>query len=95
MSDLKWTDQPSELNAAQNVTDFNMKVGDSLASVQVLRNGDIWYFTSGNLFGSQTLRASSPEAVFQCLGALAGSGGKGGRSLPDGCELLPNSEGVA
>lgn len=68
MSGRNWSDQPVELEGAEVVLSTYMDfpaVGGH--GVEILHRDGAWYLTTGNLFGSQTVKCTSAENLLRCL----------------------------
>lgn len=90
MSARSWNDQPLFLEGTEKL----LHVFIDGTSVEVRKAcDDAWYVTTGNLFGSQTIKAPSAESAMRLIN-LAMSTKKKDRpvKLPEGYELVPNHE---
>lgn len=86
----QWTDQPEILETAEVLCTFTIGSG---VIAEVRRSTSLWYLTTGNLFGSQTIQSQSPEGVFRAIDAAYrvrdnDRARQEGIKLPSGCELV-------
>jgi hypothetical protein len=81
---LHWTDQPKTLDGL--VVLFRTFVKGRI--IEVRRGTNCYYVTTGNLFGSQTIRAASAEAAFTVMHLAASFDDGQPMDLPDDCKLV-------
>ena len=67
MSGRSWSDQPAALEGAEIVFRSFLRFPGGGQSAEVRRAGERWFLSVGNLFGSQTLECSGPEAALRAL----------------------------
>jgi hypothetical protein len=66
-----WTDQPDAVTEAEPLCRvFNSNIGHSTEVRQIGYN-DGFFMTTGNLFGSQTIRVPDAKTAFRILDAVA------------------------
>jgi hypothetical protein len=65
-----WSDQPEALHGARSLLKAQLGCG---AMVQVMRDPEtkVYYVTTGNLFGSETVRTGDEETTWRLLRAVA------------------------
>jgi hypothetical protein len=64
----RWTDQPVEVETAPILCSFFLKAACS--TIEVREGASQCYFTTGNLFGSQTLRVPNLATCFRLIQAV-------------------------
>ena len=82
------TDQPEILEGAEVLVDFFAKqVG---ARFEVRKTDGAFFLTTGNLFGSQTVKAPDAESVLRVIGLAMNrdEGSEAPVALPDECEIM-------
>ena len=91
MTEKTWNDQPDACEQAVVLSDFS--IGDGY-SVEVRKAQGVYYLTTGNLFGSQTLIATDADAMLSAIGKMASVTRTNGYSIevPKGLALLSNAE---
>ena len=83
---LAWTDQPKVLEQANIL--FSAHIGgEDRRLVEVRNNGETFYVTQGNLFGSQTLKCDDIFAAFRAMQLIANPPKKP-VPAPEGCTLM-------
>ena len=95
MANPQWTDQPEVILRAEQIFK-SYHNGRSVVGYRVRNtNGDEWYITTGNLFGSQTISCNSIESYLVALDLAVNA--KKDAKLPDGCSIIaePEQEAVA
>jgi len=67
-----WTDQPDEVENAKVLCRFYSKSASALFEVRKGHVDDAspYYLTTGNLFGSQTVKAFNPDDIFHLIGVV-------------------------
>jgi hypothetical protein len=94
MATMKWTDQPEVILKAEQIFhsyhDCRTVVGYRIRKV----DGDEWYISTGNLFGSQTISCDSIESYLVALELAVNA--KKEATLPKGCVIIaePQQEAV-
>jgi hypothetical protein len=90
----QWSDTPIELQRppATTICHFSMEIGDHLYGIQVMESSLGITITTGNLFGSETLKAKSYKDVLKAISVL--HEGKKKSYVPEelGLKLIPNSK---
>jgi hypothetical protein len=89
MSNTHWTDQPAVIENAELVTSFVAG-----KAIYIYRNGDTYFLSHGNLFGSQTIETNSTEALLKAIGLVVNAKSGDQAKAPEGCTIIPNRESV-
>jgi hypothetical protein len=83
----RWKDQPKCLDGAEVL--FTSSLHGLI--VEIRRVNSIYYVSTGNLFGSQTVKVLEADLVFYLLQTIQDALDANKEAvLPDGCSLLQN-----
>ena len=66
-----WTDQPQIVEEAKVLARFFLKGPGVTVEVRQIGYNDGMFITTGNLFGSQTIRVVDHQTAFRLIGAVA------------------------
>jgi len=90
MTEKRWNDQPDEVEKADVLcTFFHMDAGNSIEIRKgLMMDHSPYYFTAGNLIGSQTVKTFDVDDIFKLLNRIDGVKTK---KVPDGCTLMENA----
>jgi len=71
MHKKNWTDQPDEVTRAEPICSMFLKMPGISVEVRRIDYETAYFLTTGNLFGSQTIKAPDANTVFRILDKIA------------------------